>query len=95
MLAVQTEGLEVITIEGLAKDDVLDPLQEEFINQGAIQCGYCTPGMIMSAKGLLMENKSPTDEDIKEALAGNLCRCTGYVKILAAVRAAAKRCDNA
>lgn len=91
MLAEQAEGTEIITIEGLAEDGKLDPVQEAFIECGAIQCGYCTPGMIISAKALLIHNTSPSDEEIKEALAGNLCRCTGYTKILEAVRMAAAR----
>ena len=91
ILAVQTEGCEVITVEGLEKDGKLDPVQEAFMECGAIQCGFCTPGMIMSAKGLLLNNPKPTDKEIKEALEGNLCRCTGYTKILQAVRLAAER----
>lgn len=88
-LAVEVEGKEVLTIEGLAAPDgTLHPLQRAFVEQGAIQCGFCTPGMIMSAKALLDENPSPTEEEIRHALAGNLCRCTGYLHILRAVRAA-------
>lgn len=81
----------VETIEGLAKGEKLHPLQEEFINKGAVQCGFCTPGMIMSAKALLDKNPDPTPEEVKKALKGNLCRCTGYVKIEEAVLAAAAR----
>ena len=88
MFAAQAEGCEVLTIEGLAHGDTLDPLQEAFLDHGAVQCGYCTPGMLMSAKALLMENPLPSDQDIRVALAGNLCRCTGYTTIVAAVRAA-------
>lgn len=91
MLAEQADGTSVVTIEGLAKDGELDPIQTAFVESGAIQCGYCTPGMIMSAKGLLLHNSHPTDDEIKEALAGNLCRCTGYTKILQAVKLAAQR----
>lgn len=79
------------TIEGLARGEKLHPLQEEFINKGAVQCGFCTPGMIMSAKALLDKNPNPTIEDVKKALKGNICRCTGYVKIEEAVLAAAAR----
>ena len=85
ILAYQVDGKRVITIEGLSKNGALDPLQEFFISEGAIQCGYCTPGMILSAKALLMQKSDPNEDDIKEALAGNLCRCTGYSQILNAV----------
>ena len=78
-----------MTIEGLAKDGILDPLQQAFVDCGAIQCGFCSPGMLLSAKGLLLRNPHPTAAQIKEALEGNLCRCTGYVKIIAAVQQAA------
>jgi carbon-monoxide dehydrogenase small subunit len=87
---LEAEGMSVTTIEGLAQPDgQLHPLQKSFIDHGAVQCGFCTPGMIMSAKALLDEKQSPTDEEIKESIAGNLCRCTGYVKIIEAVKAAA------
>lgn len=85
MLALDAKGKELWTIEGLAKGGDLHPLQRAFVQQGAIQCGFCTPGMIMASKALLDENPRPTEQDIKDALAGNLCRCTGYVKILDAV----------
>jgi aerobic carbon-monoxide dehydrogenase small subunit len=87
---LEAEGRSVTTIEGLVQPGgQLHPLQKAFIDNGAVQCGFCTPGMIMSAKALLDENQSPTDEEIKEGIAGNLCRCTGYVKIIEAVKAAA------
>ena len=88
MLAVQARGKAVITVEGLAEDGELDLLQQKFVEYGAVQCGYCTPGMLMSAKALLLENPVPSDQDIRVALAGNLCRCTGYSSIVAAVKAA-------
>lgn len=88
VLAVEADGCEVLTIEGLSRDGNLHPIQQAFIGEGAVQCGYCSPGMIISAYGLLQENPSPTDEDIKRGLAGNLCRCTGYVRIVSAVRKA-------
>ncbi|MDO4178686.1 MAG: (2Fe-2S)-binding protein [Phascolarctobacterium sp.] len=82
------------TIEGVARGEKLHPLQEEFINKGAIQCGFCTPGFIMSAKALLDKNNNPTVQEVRQALRGNLCRCTGYVKIEEAVLAAAERLRN-
>jgi len=88
MLAVQARGKEILTVEGLAQDGELDLLQQEFVEYGAVQCGYCTPGMLMSAKALLMGNPVPSEQDIRIALAGNLCRCTGYSAIVAAVKAA-------
>ena len=88
ILAGQVRGKKVLTVEGLAGDDGLDMLQRMFIENGAVQCGFCTPGMLMSAKALLMADPHPTDEAIRLALAGNLCRCTGYTTIVAAVRAA-------
>ena len=87
-------GKEIITIEGLEKDGELDVLQKAFIENGAIQCGFCTPGMILSCKALLMEYPNPSDEQIKRAIEGNLCRCTGYEKIRTAVRAAVKEGVN-
>jgi len=90
VLAVEADGKELLTIEGLANKGQLHPVQEAFIQYGAIQCGYCTPGMIMSAKALLDENPSPTEEEIKRAIGGNFCRCTGYVKIVDAIKKAAE-----
>lgn len=90
MLAAQAEDKEVLTIEGLSEDG-MDPLQEAFIDEGAVQCGFCTPGMVISAKTLLMENPDPSEEAIKEAISGNLCRCTGYLKIIRAIKAASGR----
>jgi len=89
MLAVEADGKDIITVEGLAKNGVLDPLQQSFINNAALQCGYCTPGMLMSAKALLMRNPNPSEDDIKEAIGGNLCRCTGYKVIVDAIKEAA------
>lgn len=87
------DGCEIMTIEGLARDGQLDPLQEAFVNEGAVQCGFCTPGMVMSAKALVLSNPRPTDEEIREALAGNLCRCTGYQKIIHAIKVATGQAD--
>lgn len=89
-LAVEAEGKDILTIEGLAKNGQLHPLQKAFVEHGAIQCGFCTPGMIMSAKALLDENPKPTKEEVKRAIAGNLCRCTGYVKVVEAILAASQ-----
>lgn len=88
-LAIAVREKDIITIEGLAKGTTLHPLQQAFIDSGAIQCGFCTPGMILTAKSLLEENPNPTRLDVKEGLGGNLCRCTGYVKIIDAVLTAA------
>jgi carbon-monoxide dehydrogenase small subunit len=84
-LAVEADGCRVITIEGLCNDGMLSELQQAFIDHGAVQCGYCSPGMILSSQGLLEENPHPTEADVRRALAGNLCRCTGYESIVAAV----------
>ena len=89
-LALEAEGTRVTTIEGLASGGVLDPVQEAFVKHGAIQCGFCTPGMVMSAKGLLLDDLQPDEEKIRRALSGNICRCTGYTKIVEAVAAAAE-----
>ena len=88
ILAPQAKGRDILTIEGLAQNGQLHPLQQAFIDYFALQCGYCTPGMILAAKALLDENPNPTEEEVKEALYGNLCRCTGYVKIMEAILAA-------
>ncbi len=88
VLARQAQGYEITTVEGLAKNGQLDPLQQAFIDKFAIQCGFCTPGMLLSTKALFMENPHPTEDDIKEAIKGNLCRCTGYKKIIEAIQAA-------
>ncbi|NMA17282.1 MAG: (2Fe-2S)-binding protein [Clostridiaceae bacterium] len=87
--AMRANGKNILTIEGLAVDGKPHPLQEAFVDEGAVQCGFCTPGMIMSAKALLDQNPDPSDEEIKVALSGNICRCTGYVNIEKAVRKAA------
>ncbi len=84
-LALEAAGREVTTVEGLAGHDTLDPLQAAFIEHGSVQCGFCTPGMLMSAKGLLLEDSAPNEQDIRRALSGNICRCTGYAKIVEAV----------
>jgi aerobic carbon-monoxide dehydrogenase small subunit len=91
VLAGQAEGREVTTVEGLAPEGELSPIQEAFLEAGAVQCGFCTPGLIVATDDLLGRNPEPTDGEIREALAGNLCRCTGYEKILDAVRMAAVR----
>jgi aerobic-type carbon monoxide dehydrogenase small subunit (CoxS/CutS family) len=90
MFAAQAEGCKILTIEGVEQGGKLDPLQEAFLEHGAVQCGYCTPGMILSAKALLAECPDPTEADVREALAGNFCRCTGYLKPVEAVLAAAR-----
>ena len=87
--AGQAEGSDVVTVEGLADGDRLDPVQQAFVTAGAVQCGFCTPGLVVAAHDLLERDPDPSDADIREALAGNLCRCTGYEKILDAVRLAA------
>ena len=86
-LVAEVEGCKVITVEGVARDGQLTPLQKQFIDKWAFQCGYCTAGMIMSAKALLERNPRPTEQEIREAIEGNLCRCTGYVKIVEAIQA--------
>ena len=89
--AMRAQGKQITTIEGLNDGDSLHPLQQAFVEHGAVQCGYCIPGFIMSAKALLDRNAHPTRDEIKEAVAGNLCRCTGYVKILEAIESVAKQ----
>jgi len=84
-LAVDVQGKKILTIEGLGKDGALHPLQQAFVEKGAIQCGFCTPGMILTAKAFLEEKPHPSEEEVKKAIAGNLCRCTGYVKIVEAI----------
>jgi aerobic carbon-monoxide dehydrogenase small subunit len=91
VLAAQADGHDVVTVEGLAAEDGLHPVQEAFVEAGAVQCGFCTPGLVVAAADLLQENRDPSDDEIREALSGNLCRCTGYQKILDAVRMAAAR----
>ncbi|OFV79756.1 MAG: (2Fe-2S)-binding protein [Acidobacteria bacterium RBG_16_64_8] len=89
-LAVTAVGKSILTVEGMVAGTKLHPIQQAFVDDGAIQCGFCTPGMLLSAKALLDENQTPTRDEIRSALAGNLCRCTGYVKIIDAVAAAAQ-----
>lgn len=91
VLAVEADGHDITTIEGVAENQTLDRVQEAFIEHAASQCGYCTPGMILSAKALLARNPHPTEEEVRFAIAGNLCRCTGYVNIVKAVLAAAEK----
>ena len=88
-LAIEAQGKDILTVEGLAQEGKLHPIQQAFVDHGAIQCGFCTSGMLMSAKDLLDRNPSATEDEIKGAISGNLCRCTGYVKIIEAVKAAA------
>jgi carbon-monoxide dehydrogenase small subunit len=89
VLAVDAHGRAVTTVEGLERDGKLDPLQAAFVEEGAVQCGFCTPGMLMAAKGMLDENPDPTEGEIRRGIAGNLCRCTGYVRIVRAIQRAA------
>jgi len=95
VLAGQTDGREVVTVEGVADEDDLHPVQRAFVETGAVQCGFCTPGLIVASHALLGRNPDPSDAEIREALAGNLCRCTGYEKIMDAVRLAAERMSAA
>jgi len=90
-LAIAVRNKEIVTIEGLAKGDQLHPIQQAFVDLGAVQCGFCTPGMVLMSKALLDENPAPTREEVEEALGGNLCRCTGYVKIVDAVLSVAEK----
>jgi carbon-monoxide dehydrogenase small subunit len=91
VLAAQAEGREIVTVEGIGVGDMLHPVQSAFLDAGAVQCGFCTPGLILTTHDLLTRVPSPSDPEIREALAGNLCRCTGYEKIMDAVRLAAER----
>jgi aerobic-type carbon monoxide dehydrogenase small subunit (CoxS/CutS family) len=91
MFAAQADGCEIVTIEGIARDEALDPIQEAFLDHGAVQCGFCTGGMILSAKALLDRCPDPSEDEVREALAGHFCRCTGYLKPVEAVLAAAKK----
>src|SRR5512144_2820178 len=90
VLAVECDGANIITVEGLAGDKQLDPIQEAIIQAGGVQCGFCTPGILISSRALLDRNPNPSEDEIREALVGNLCRCTGYVRIIESVKAAAK-----
>jgi carbon-monoxide dehydrogenase small subunit len=90
LLAVDCDGAEITTIERLADENRLHPIQKAFVDHGAIQCGFCTPGMIMSAKALLDRNPNPSEEEIKTGIEGNFCRCTGYLKIVEAIQASAE-----
>ena len=94
VLATEADGKQITTIEGLAKGDELHPIQQAFVDHGGFQCGFCTPGMIMSAKALLDANPQPTDEEIRQGISGNFCRCTGYTKIIESIKAAAKDMDG-
>jgi carbon-monoxide dehydrogenase small subunit len=94
ILAPQADGAEIITIEGVGDVDHLHPLQKAFVDEGAVQCGFCTPGMVMSSLYLLTKNPNPTDDEIREGLSGNLCRCTGYAKIIKAVEKASKELNE-
>jgi carbon-monoxide dehydrogenase small subunit len=91
VLAVAAQGKQIETIEGMGSEGGLNPLQQSFIDHGAIQCGYCTPGLLMSAKALLRKNPKPSEAAIRRAIAGNLCRCTGYVKVVDAIKAVAEK----
>lgn len=90
-LAIEAQGKDILTIEGLSNGDKLHPIQQAFVDHGAIQCGFCTPGMIMSAKALLDRNPNPTEDEIREGISGNICRCTGYLKIVEAIQAVAEK----
>lgn len=89
-LAVQANGKEITTIEGVGGEGDLDPIQQAFIDKGAVQCGYCTPGMILTAKSLLDKNPEPTEEEIRQGISGNICRCTGYHNIVSAIKSASQ-----
>jgi len=94
MFAAQADGCEILTIEGVAQGDALDPVQEAFLEHGAVQCGFCTPGMILNTKALLARRPNPTEEEVRDMLAGNYCRCTGYHKVVEAVLAAAANVER-
>lgn len=91
VLAVECDGAQITTVEGLAHDDRLDPVQQAMVEHGGVQCGFCTPGMLISIRGLLDRNPQPNDYEIRDALVGNLCRCTGYLRIFEAVKAAGSK----
>lgn len=91
VLAIQAQGQKVETVEGLAKEGELSSLQQSFVEEHAVQCGFCTPGMLMSSKALLQENKNPSEEEIRQAISGNLCRCTGYMPIIKAIKKESER----
>jgi len=91
VLAVECDGATIITVEGMAGDKQLDPIQEAMIAAGAVQCGFCIPGILISSRALLNRNPNPSEDDIRQALVGNLCRCTGYVRVIESVKAAARR----
>ncbi len=91
VLAVECDGAEIVTVEGLANDTQLDPLQQALVDAGGVQCGFCIPGVLISARALLDRNPQPDEEEIKDALVGNLCRCTGYVRIIEGIKEAARR----
>ena len=90
-LAIEAQGKDILTIEGLSGGGKLHPIQQAFVDYGAIQCGFCTPGMIMSAKALLDRNPNPTEDEIRDGISGNICRCTGYLKVVEAIQAAAEK----
>ena len=94
VIAAQADGSDIVTIEGISNGDVLNPLQKNFLSHGAVQCGFCTPGMVLSASALLDQKPNPTEEEIKDAIAGNLCRCTGYKQIIEAVKETAKELNQ-
>ena len=91
VLAVQADGRKVLTVEGLARDGRLDPIQEAFLAEHGLQCGFCTPGMLMSTYALLEKNRNPTEDEIRNAISGNICRCTGYVNVIHSVQRAARK----
>ena len=92
--ALKADGAEILTVEGMAKGEKLHPLQEAYWEEGAVQCGYCTPGMLLSARVLLDENPAPSVKEVKEAISGNLCRCTGYSKIIRAIQVASEKTEK-